>query len=58
MPAHGRSIEALLDEYPQLDAADISACLAYGAVLADERSADLSIDRLRDDRLHRGILDA
>ena len=46
MLAHGRSIEALLEEYRQLGAADISACLAYGAVLANERSADLPIDRL------------
>jgi uncharacterized protein (DUF433 family) len=52
MLAHGKSIEALLEEYPQLEAADISACLAYGAMLANERSADLPIDRLRDDAPH------
>jgi len=49
MLAHGTSTEPLLEEYPQSDAAEISACLAYGAMLANERSVDLQIDRLRDD---------
>ena len=45
MLAHGKSVDMLLDEYPQLDDADISACLAYGAMLANERSADQPVDR-------------
>lgn len=44
MLAHGASVEALLEEYPQLDAADVSACLAYGAMLANERPVDVAVD--------------
>ena len=39
--AEGRSIEAVLAEYPQLDADDVRACIAYGARLADGRFVDL-----------------
>lgn len=52
------AIAADIEEYPQLDAADISACLAYGAMLANERSADLPIDACGMMHHSRGILDA
>ncbi len=35
--ASGMSIEDILKEYPQLEEADIRACIAYGAELARER---------------------
>ncbi len=35
--ASGMDIEDILHEYPQLEEADIRACIAYGAELARER---------------------
>jgi uncharacterized protein (DUF433 family) len=35
--ASGTSIEDILREYPQLEEADIRACIAYGAEMARER---------------------
>ena len=32
--AGGATIEEVLDEYPQLDEADVRACIAYGSWLA------------------------
>lgn len=40
--AGGMSVEEVLGEYPQLDDADIRACIAYGAKLADGRFVDLA----------------
>lgn len=37
MLAEGRSAEAILADYPYLEPEDISAALAYGAKLANER---------------------
>ena len=35
--ARGETVEAILDDYPELDADDVRACLAYAhAALADE----------------------
>ena len=39
--AEGWTIEAVLDEYPDLERDDVRACIAYGAQLADVRFADL-----------------
>ena len=39
--AEGWTVEAVLAEYPQLEVADVRACIAYGAQLADVRFADL-----------------
>ncbi len=39
--AEGWTVEAVLAEYPQLEVADVRACIAYGAQLADGRFADL-----------------
>jgi uncharacterized protein (DUF433 family) len=41
MLAHGTTVETLLAEHPQLEKADILACLAYGATLANGRLMDL-----------------
>jgi uncharacterized protein (DUF433 family) len=37
MLASGMDIDEILREYPQLETADIRACIAYGAELARER---------------------
>ena len=35
--ARGETVEAILDDYPELDADDVRACLAYAhAAIADE----------------------
>jgi uncharacterized protein (DUF433 family) len=41
MLAGGMSIDELLEDYPQLEEADIRACMAYGAKLAEGRYVDL-----------------
>ncbi|MGH8932113.1 MAG: DUF433 domain-containing protein [Egibacteraceae bacterium] len=40
--ADGMSVEEILEDYPGLEQADIRACIAYGAVLADARFVDLA----------------
>jgi uncharacterized protein (DUF433 family) len=38
LPRQGETVEGLLDDYPELEPADIRACLAYAhAVIANER---------------------
>jgi len=39
--ASGMSISEILDDYPGLEAADIYACIAYGAEMARERYVDI-----------------
>jgi len=41
--AGGMTHEELLREYPQLEAADIQACIAYGAEMPRERYVDLPL---------------
>jgi uncharacterized protein (DUF433 family) len=41
--ANGSSIEEILQDYPQLEAADIRACIAYGAEMARERFVDIPL---------------
>jgi uncharacterized protein (DUF433 family) len=41
MLAEGLTIAEILDDYPQLDDADIRACIAYGALLANGRFVDV-----------------
>ena len=43
--AAGMSSEEILDEYPGLDAADILACIAYGAEMARERFVEIPLPR-------------
>ncbi len=40
--ASGDSVAEILASYPQLEAVDIQACIAYGAEMARERYVDLS----------------
>ena len=41
--AGGMAPEDILREYPQLEPADIQACIAYGAEMARERQLDISV---------------
>ena len=41
MLAHGLTVEEVLQEYPQLEEADIRACIAYGALLAGGHVVDV-----------------
>lgn len=39
--AEGWTVEAVVEEFPDLEVDDVLACIAYGAQLADVRFADL-----------------
>lgn len=39
--ASGESIEDILRDYPQIEEADIMACIAYGAEMSRERFVDI-----------------
>lgn len=39
--ASGMTIEEVLEDYPQLEAADIYACIAYGAEMSRGRYVDI-----------------
>jgi uncharacterized protein (DUF433 family) len=43
--AGGMSKDELLQEYPQLESADIDACIAYGAEMARERFVEIPLER-------------
>lgn len=45
MLASGVTVTELLADYPQLEEADILACLAYGAEMSRERYFDLPLGR-------------
>lgn len=42
--ASGMTIPEILDDYPQLETADILACIAYGAEMARERYIDIPLE--------------
>ncbi|HJU11389.1 MAG TPA: DUF433 domain-containing protein [Candidatus Binataceae bacterium] len=42
--AGGMTREELLHEYPQLEPADIDACIAYGAEMARERFVEIPLE--------------
>jgi uncharacterized protein (DUF433 family) len=42
--AGGMTKEELLEEYPQLEPADIDACIAYGAEMARERFVEIPLE--------------
>ncbi len=42
--AKGATIGEILEEYPQLEEADIMACIAYGAEMARERFVEIPIE--------------
>ena len=41
--ANGASVQDILQDYPQLEEADILACIAYGAEMARECFADIPV---------------
>jgi len=41
--ANGASVEDILQDYPQLEEADILACIAYGAEMSRERFVDIPV---------------
>lgn len=43
MLADGMTVVEVLDEYPQLQADDIYACIAYGSEMTRERYIDVSV---------------
>ncbi|WP_428940997.1 DUF433 domain-containing protein [Fontivita pretiosa] len=42
--ASGMTIDQVLAEYPQLERADILACIAYGSEMARERYVEIPIE--------------
>ncbi len=45
--ASGMAISEILEEYPDLEEADIYACIAYGAEMARERFVDIPLEAKR-----------
>jgi uncharacterized protein (DUF433 family) len=45
--ASGMKTEEILAEYPGLEAADIYACIAYGAEMSRERYVDVPLEAAR-----------
>lgn len=41
------AISEILEEYPDLEEADIYACIAYGAEMARERFVDIPLEAKR-----------
>ncbi len=44
--ASGSTPEEILKEYPQLESADILACIAYGAEMARERYVEIPLEKV------------
>jgi uncharacterized protein (DUF433 family) len=42
--ASGTPVKEILNDYPQLEEADIMACIAYGAEMARERFVEIPIE--------------
>lgn len=42
--ANGASVDEILQDYPQLEEADILACIAYGAEMSRERFVDIPLE--------------
>ena len=42
--ASGMSVKEILDEFPGLEEADVSACIAYGAEMARERYVEIPFE--------------
>ena len=45
MLTEGMTVEEILEEYPQLERADIFACIAYGAEMTRERYVEVAVER-------------
>lgn len=44
MLASGMTAEEVLQQYPQLEAADLQACIAYGSEMSRERYVDIPLE--------------
>jgi uncharacterized protein (DUF433 family) len=44
MLSQGTKVAEVLDEYPQLEEADILACIAYGSEMSRERYVDIPLE--------------
>lgn len=42
--ANGASVDEIVQDYPQLEEADILACIAYGAEMSRERFVDIPLE--------------
>ena len=42
--AEGATMDDILHDYPQLEEADVHACLAYGAEMARERHVEIPLE--------------
>lgn len=42
--ASGMTVREILDEYPDLEEADVHACIAYGAEIASERYVEIPLE--------------
>jgi uncharacterized protein (DUF433 family) len=47
MLADEMSMDEILEQYPQLERADILACIAYGSEMSRERYVDIPLDTAR-----------
>lgn len=43
--ASGSTVQAILEDYPQLEEADILACIAYGAEMSRERYVEIPLGK-------------
>jgi uncharacterized protein (DUF433 family) len=43
--ASGSTMQDILEDYPQLEEADILACIAYGAEMSRERYVDIPLEK-------------
>ena len=43
--AGGLTISDVLEQYPQLEEADVLACIAYGAEMSRERYLDIQVEK-------------
>ncbi len=43
--ASGLSVEAVLEQYPQLSREDVLACIAYGAEMSRERFVEIPLEQ-------------
>jgi len=45
--ASGMTVEQVLEQYPQLQVADVLACIAYGSEMSRERYVDVPLEPQR-----------
>jgi uncharacterized protein (DUF433 family) len=45
--ASGSTIDQVLEQYPQLEKADVLACIAYGSEMSRERYVDIPLEPVK-----------